>query len=78
MKSMNFACDTRESGTPQEHDVVTVNGIEFATIAFSSKDNVYVAHALAGKQARQDVAYTGTREKCFEKAVAYAIREGLG
>lgn len=75
-KPMTFDYHTREPGAPQEHDVVTVNGVEFATITYS--ENIYTATALTGSREGQDLAWKGSRQGALEAALTYALREGLG
>lgn len=75
-KSLTFDYNTHDLGTPQEHDVVTVNGVEFATITL--ENNIYTTRALGGSRQGQDLAWKGSHDGALEAAMTYAMRERLG
>lgn len=75
-KSLTFDFVTHGLGSPQEYDVVTVNGVQFATITL--KDNIYTTRALEGSRRGQDLAWKDSHDGAFEAAMTYALRERLG
>lgn len=76
--TLGFTVVTHEDGTPHQHDVVSVNGVDFAHITYDRMTDVYVTTAIAGSRAGQDLSWKGTHKLGFNDAVSYAINEGLG
>lgn len=75
---LNFTVTTHQDGTPHQHDVVSVNGVEFAHITYDRMANVYVTTAIAGSRAGQDLSWKNTHKIGFNDAMSYALKEGLG